>query len=458
MFRNDSRTTAVRAAYVLLTAALACLAGAAAVAADEPAPKAPSAGRAEAAVLVVRRSLTEAPPKSGAGDDLAAHVILLRSPLLLQKAIRRGKLDSLKSLTGRDPVAALAAGLTVRRDPDAPASVLLLTFEGGAAGDSVAILTALLDSYRDYLAETYRNVSDDTLELITRGRDTVQRELRDKEADYREFRQKSPLLGQGKDGTSVQQERIAGLEAKKTALQIGQAETRARLDALEKALQGDAETRTAALAKVQEWATRGGFDKLPERLKKETDPAKVYAASLRQEWEDSRATEATLDKLVEVGRQQLRDMAMYGYQDAKYREEIDRAQQLYAAVVKRLQEVNLTRDADGFDLRVLASPHASEPAQQPPAGKKPEAATDADFAGKFVFVQTLKDAATLEQVRVKRLGGQAFIVGRVAKDGFLTRGEFAGSTMWLPLSEVKRLVVMDELKKLRDDAAPPPGR
>ena len=93
---------------------------------------------------------------------------------------------------------------------------------------------------------------------------------------------------------------------------------------------------------------------------------------------------------------------------------------------------------------------AGEPAPAP--------AQDVDFAGKVVFVQTSKDAATLEKVQVKRLGDRFFVVGRVVDDEVLTQGAFVGSTLCLPLSEVTKLVVSDNLDALKKSVSARKGR
>jgi hypothetical protein len=108
---------------------------------------------------------------------------------------------------------------------------------------------------------------------------------------------------------------------------------------------------------------------------------------------------------------------------------------------------------------VLGGPvHADTTPPQPPEKAKVEAPPDTDLTGKVVFVETANNAATLEQVRVRQLGDRFFVVGRVINDGNLTRGTFTGTTMWLPLAEVKRLVVSDNLKKLGESLKPEPGR
>jgi hypothetical protein len=74
-----------------------------------------------------------------------------------------------------------------------------------------------------------------------------------------------------------------------------------------------------------------------------------------------------------------------------------------------------------------------------------------DFAGKIVQVQTRSGTTTtLEQVHVRKLGGQAFLVGRVVKDTAPAQ-EAAGIRTWLAVSEVVRLTEfadLDQLKKL----------
>jgi hypothetical protein len=237
------------------------------------------------------------------------------------------------------------------------------------------------------------------------------------------------------------------VEAKKTALLIGRTEIRGRLDALEKALQGTPEGRAVALLEAQKWAARSGFDKLPEEVKKGTDPLKAYAASLRQELEDSRAIETTLDQLSDSEQKELRAKSSYETQDEQFRADLLRLRQLYDATVKRLGELKLARDTEGFDVSVLTPPRVKGP--QPRNKEKPEAEADGEFTGKVVFVETAapNNSATLEQVELKQLGDRSFLVGRVVKKGDLTRGDFNGLMVWLPLAEVKRIVVLEEVKK-----------
>jgi hypothetical protein len=67
-------------------------------------------------------------------------------------------------------------------------------------------------------------------------------------------------------------------------------------------------------------------------------------------------------------------------------------------------------------------------------------------------------AVTLEDVHLREMGGQAFVVGREAKASHYTRTNFPGSIHWIPLKDVKRLVELsDEVHppKPPDEARPP---
>jgi hypothetical protein len=87
----------------------------------------------------------------------------------------------------------------------------------------------------------------------------------------------------------------------------------------------------------------------------------------------------------------------------------------------------------------------------------PEAPPDEDFVGKVVFVQTDRDAVTLEKARVRHLGGRAFLVGRVIDDETVTRAQFVGLTQWVPLSDVRRMVVSEGLEQFRKSVRPRRG-
>jgi hypothetical protein len=91
-----------------------------------------------------------------------------------------------------------------------------------------------------------------------------------------------------------------------------------------------------------------------------------------------------------------------------------------------------------------------------PATQEPP--PDEDFVGKVVFVQTDREAVTLEKARVRNLGGRAFVVGRALDDETVTRAQFVGLVQWVPLSDVRRMVVSEDLEQFQKSVKPRRGQ
>ena len=95
-------------------------------------------------------------------------------------------------------------------------------------------------SYHNFLKDTYKSGNVETLELIDRAREVLQKDLNTKEAAYREFRRKTPMLWKGKDGngTTVHQDRLFNVDAQRSVLRMRSAEIQSTLVAIESALKG----------------------------------------------------------------------------------------------------------------------------------------------------------------------------------------------------------------------------
>src|SRR5438094_482077 len=79
------------------------------------------------------------------------------------------------------------------------------------------VVNAILESYKAFLDETYRNMTDDTVKLIKEARDVLNNDLAKQEAAYREFREKSPMIWKGKEEINPRQDRLAIIESQRTA-------------------------------------------------------------------------------------------------------------------------------------------------------------------------------------------------------------------------------------------------
>jgi capsular polysaccharide biosynthesis protein len=153
-------------------------------------------------LLVIKKRGGDALPVQGGDprlsvveDYMATHLALLRSPMILERAVKKRELGSLKMFENvGDPAATILANLVVARDTKDTgtlSNIIVLTFRGSVAEDCGKVLAAILESYQEFLDITYRNVSDQTLELITKARDMLKRDLSESEDRYLKFRQGS---------------------------------------------------------------------------------------------------------------------------------------------------------------------------------------------------------------------------------------------------------------------------
>jgi polysaccharide biosynthesis transport protein len=232
--------------------------------------------KANAQLLVRKKSLETSPisgpPSPGQPQDdyLATHMLIIRSPRVVREAVAKGNLVSLAGLQQQGGLAtaihslsssifaeqgegspelrltkSIVDALKVSADNPKPGlgvshEVINVTFQGRDAKVCAKVLDAIIASYQDFLRDTYKSGSVETLELIDRARDILRKDLNTKEAAYREFRRKTPLLWKGKDGngTTVHQDRLFSIDAQRQALRLRSAEIQATLAAIENALKG----------------------------------------------------------------------------------------------------------------------------------------------------------------------------------------------------------------------------
>src|SRR5262249_44956883 len=155
---------------------------------------------------------------------VATHRVLVRSPLIVSRAINDHGLRALASFQNidEDLTDLMIKKLTVRRgSKDASNtsqnSILSLSFRGTVANECAVVVNAVVNSYKDFLDETYRNMSDDTLKLIGDARDTLTKDLAEQEREYRLFRERSPILFKGRDEVNPRHDVLVRIEAQRSA-------------------------------------------------------------------------------------------------------------------------------------------------------------------------------------------------------------------------------------------------
>ncbi len=370
------------------------------------------------ALLVIKKNPAQVMPTGAADprlsvveDYMATQLALLRSPLILEVAVKKRDLLQCKTFeSAGDPVGLIHDGLTVARDTketgSAANNIVHITFRGPVAEDTGRVISAVLDSYQEFLDITYRNVSDQSLKEITKARDLLKSDLTEAENKYLKFRQTTPMFWKNDKGVSVETQRVADAEQKRLQMQFKQAELRERIRGLEKAIQegrgldvlpsaqgpvgADAKQAQAAadryveepilplILEEQKLIEDKGFGPdhpdvvgirkkiatMREYLRKispqpaEKDPAKRLLLALQFEKETVDQELLALDQTVEKMRGEARNLSNYEIEENHLRNDLARLEALYKGTIDRLTQLNLVRDSGGFDARPLATPGA----------------------------------------------------------------------------------------------------
>lgn len=344
---------------------------------------------------------------------LPTHAVLIKSPLIVGRAVRNHKLDSrCPSLAGQEnPAASIAAGLTVSKGSgrdNKDANVLALTYAGLNSEDCREILTAVIATYQEYLGETYQSVSQETVQLITQAKDDLHGQIRIQDKKYKEFRAKSPLMWQGQEGTNIYAVRLESIETSRARAVVQRVEALARREAIVNALNAGKSRQalvlmTRRLAKTSQeagaladekhdWQNQllplhieeesllslygpdhprirevrlkierlKSFHKERESKKQAEEPAgdflEVYLDSLNQEAAETEYQERRLTGLFNEVQSEAKVLDDYQVQDRIYRADGDRLTKLFEGVVSRLQEINLIKEYGGYVTTVLSHP------------------------------------------------------------------------------------------------------
>jgi capsular exopolysaccharide synthesis family protein len=374
-----------------------------------------------AQVLVIKKTQEALPiPGSDAAwsyyeDYLATHMKLIQSPEIVGRAAKKKEVLALATLAGHgDATATILGGLTTARDKDPAASssnIFNLSFRGPVAEDCVVIVNAVIDSYKEFLEEKYRNVSKKTEELIKKAGKTLRTELEIKEEEYRRFREKCPPLWRAKEGPDPQKGRLATVEGQIINLKVRKAEIKNRLEEIEEALKkGRSRTELLALIPAQKEKeekedrslhqqlgnllvqkqlllvdfgkdhpqvlaltrqielleslmageipdSKGKGNTKPKRLRKPAaDPIQVYLRALRYELMEIDGSYRVLAEFQKREQKKIEELDKYEVQDEAFRNAIGQKTRFYDSLMKRLEEINIVRDLGGFDAQTIHPP------------------------------------------------------------------------------------------------------
>jgi capsular exopolysaccharide synthesis family protein len=367
----------------------------------------PPVYESRAQVLLIRKSPGDVPAldtaRGSSEDYLSTQAGILRSPLVIDRAIQDHGLDSLPGVRNNGNLAnSIALHLKATRDPrDLHNSILELSYRCGDERSSNAVLSGVIDAYRDFLEQTYHNVSDETVKLITRARDELDKDLKTKEEAYRQLRQRTPvLLLKGQNGSSFNGDQLLLIHAKQMERQVRRQEIEGRLKAIDEALK-EGRSREELIAMVSQAMIRpadgvavdstGNLvnttlqEKLLPSLLEEkmlledfgpnhpqvqatrhkVELARTFVLeTLRQELNTLKLSEAVLAKMFDQHSDDARKSVNFDMDEEGQRSQIDRVEKLYDLTIKRLQEVDMLKDMGGFTAQAIGPPVSKKVAPQ----------------------------------------------------------------------------------------------
>jgi polysaccharide biosynthesis transport protein len=348
-------------------------------------------------------------------DFMGTHLTLIRSPLVVGRAVMKGSFATLASFADKgDPTRSIIAALSVTRDTKDGGSgnVLVLSYRGPVPEDCLIVLRGVIESYQDFLNETYRTGSEDNTRIITQARDMLAKDLAHKEALHREIRQTTGLPWTGKDGPRSHSDPSGGLEEKRSALVLRRTELEGKSAKLAKALKDDdlavlndliprdpAKPALSELSrKLREQLERlrleeekllevcrlehpkvievrlkidrtlhliEGGDKqaVPQemtRVEKELlrDAGRAHFQTLKRDLRDTENSEAALRTLAAAARTEASKWADVATRETSLLDDIARTQQLHQGLIKRLQELDFVKDLGGYETQTISPPNS----------------------------------------------------------------------------------------------------
>ena len=202
-------------------------------------------------VLVSRTSIT--PIRDRDGDpinvgDRGEHIALILSPLIIDTAVKNGKLDELPSIKGApDPSREIIDFLKVRRRAGQDRSVLNvleLTYLSPKKGDGPKVVQSVIDAYRDYLKSARSEAANEVYSSYEEAEKLQYRKIDDLTRQQGQFRESTPLFwktppgvqGSTADLTNVEHEKLTKIDLDRRDVQSKMTEVTSKIQTLEDAI------------------------------------------------------------------------------------------------------------------------------------------------------------------------------------------------------------------------------
>ena len=364
------------------------------------------------AQLLLVTSQTEAPVQGVQSQqqlDLNTQTYLIRSPSVISKAVEIGELERLPSFANKaHAMGSIGGGLAVYQIRNT--SMLNLSYTGANPQDCQKVLQAVMQAYDEFLIETYRNNTQESIDLFNRVRKELDNQLSETRNEYEKFRKDTPLLWTDDKGVNIHIARLQNIEQARSRILVEQAQLKSQIDAINRALEKGETGRQRALQylvdktgridhnnpnnrlaqiertmfpllleeqmllqtydighpKVKEVQLR--IKVMSEHLRKHTmgetetdtkkpfDFLKIYVDSLIQELEINGEKLKGLNEQFTNESKAASAMSQDQLKDENYRAKIDRQEEMSNGIMSRLAEIDLIKDHGGLRTRVTMPP------------------------------------------------------------------------------------------------------
>ena len=366
-------------------------------------------------VLIVNKR-----PGVVAGGDTQIHLMdymstqgtLITSPLIVGRAVEKSNLGSLRSFAGLSSVdAVVMGGLSVSTGSND--NILTVSFRSTVPEDCPTVINAVVDSYKEFLSETYDTMSASAVDLMSESRDMLLLDLREQEEAYRKFREDSPLISAGEDRGNPAHARLSSIQTELSHLQLRHTDLTSQLTSIEKAVaeQRSQEYLTALVTNLARGSDHYGDlssrrrlseqleDILMPLMQKEKDLEETYGQSypelvslrrqiqdvrdsferrqlraasegkvqeqqsfewyvdyLKQELDRIETSQQLLDGLYEKQYAAVKELTKFELTDQEFQRNMSRTQQLYDGLIEQLHDASLVQQYGGFKADVIAPP------------------------------------------------------------------------------------------------------
>jgi capsular exopolysaccharide synthesis family protein len=366
--------------------------------------------QSSAQVLVIKKRpemITGANAQAMYYDDyMSTQLTLIRSQAVLTRAV-----DWLKDTGGPADagrvytVGQLQLGLAAGRDKDAnnsASNIVNLTFRGPAPEECPKVLDAVFQGYRNFLTETYKSINKQTIQMFRQAEDIQKTKLEKAKKDYAEWLSKNNLLAARAGSLPGLQLRIGVQEGKRADLLQRQSELQSRRQLVERAL-ADGQSKAQVLAMLDKTALPRGSTQPEEIRAAETaqvnlrlqleeveqtlgkdhpqiislkkrlgtlveqtkrgagdygplDPLEIQLRAFTYEYDMNKEVLKQLDAVLVDEKKEAENLSKYVKEEEEAKAQIEDARKLYNEVLKKLEQMDLTPESEGYNAEAITPP------------------------------------------------------------------------------------------------------